>query len=66
MGYPVKSAPKNCVRPTMRGKRSCVECYYDHVTSNNNWAGPQSCWGAQCIVLDADRLSDDERQRLNL
>jgi len=65
MGYPVKSAPENCVYPTIRGERTCVDCYYDHVI-NNQWNGPQPCWGAQCIVLDVDKLSDYERQMMNL
>ena len=66
MAWPIKSNPEGCVCPNIRGNHSCVECYYSQVNEHNQWVGSQSCWDAQCIVLDAARLSESDRAKFNL
>lgn len=65
MAWPIKSNPDGCVNPERMGNKSCIECYYSQVESNT-WCGSKSCWNAQCLVLDVDRLTDSQRKDLHL
>ncbi len=65
MSWPTKDNPKGCVNPSLRGNRTCTECYWDLVDENNTWRGSQSCWNAQCLVLDWDKLSPAQQECLN-
>ena len=65
MAYPIKSNPEGCVCPSIRGDRTCRECYWSFV-KDGSWHGPAACDDAECLVLDVDRLSDADRKRFNL
>ena len=52
--YQIKEAPQNCVCPSMRGERTCRECYWSQV-KDGQWRGSQACWDSQCLVLDEGR-----------
>ena len=28
---------------------TCVECYYNKVSKNNTWKGPQKCFDSSCL-----------------
>lgn len=46
--------PEGCVNPSVRGDRTCVDCYYSHV-KGGQWTGSQRCWDAECLRMDPDR-----------
>ena len=60
MAYPFKSNPEGCVCPSVRGDRTCVDCYWSFV-KDNQWVGSQKCWEAQCLVLDTKRFKDGQK-----
>ena len=54
MAYPLKSNPDGCCNPTLRGDRTCMECYWSQV-KHAQWHGSQRCFNSNCLVLDEDR-----------
>ena len=65
MAYPIKDNLNGCVCPSIRGDRTCWECYYSFV-KNGQWQGPKACWDSECLVLDTDRLSEYDKKQFNL
>ena len=46
----IENNPSACVNESLRGERTCAECYWSQVNSKNQWTGNDECWNSQCLV----------------
>ena len=65
MAYPIKDRPEGCCNPDIRGDRSCWDCYHSFI-KNGTWYGTDECWFSECLEVDFDRLSDDQKALLHI
>ena len=65
MAYPIKSNPSKCWNEQLRNGRDCFDCYYSQVRGAT-WCGSQRCYGAGCLELDVNRLTDTQRKQMGL